>query len=158
MLSTGYESLNRHPGGDSISSNGGMKSSGKAMQKNTLPLGSSSSLKSSHSVKKDGGTSLKNSKASLSGQPNSSKSEVLFHAATPSSKPGARKASPAVEDLEAPALAANIGMDRNVRQRPDQGTPYNLLHLDPHAENVFRGNVPLHVRMDNQSGIKTLPN
>ena len=123
MTTTGYESLNRNPGGDSISSNGGIKSSGKAMHKSTLPLGSSSSLKSSHSVKKDGGTPLRNSKASLSGQPNSSKSDVLFHAATPSSKPGARKASPAAEDLDAPTLAANIEMDRNVRQR------LSLIHI-----------------------------
>ena len=159
MTSTGYESLNRHPGGDSFPSYGGMKSSGKAMHKvHTLPLGSRGSLKSSSSVKKDGSSSVKNPKISLQEavRPSSSKSEVLFHAATSSSKPGVRKVSPSVEDIlqKLPDAPAHTEMDRRVRQRPDQGTPYDLRHLDPHAENVFT-NVSMHEKLIKIAGLKS---
>ena len=158
MTSTGYEPLNRRPGGDGVHSNGGTKSSGKAMHKSTLPVGSSGSLKSSASGRKDGSSSARNSKKLLhmADMPGSSKSEVLFHPATPSSKPGVRKASPVDEvDLTLLVPAQRIDMDRRVRQRPHQSSPYELIHLDPHAEYTH---VPMHVKMNQNRGSKTLPN
>ena len=158
MISTGYESLKRHPGGDSFDSNGDLKSSGKAMHKgHTLPLGSRGSLKSSTSVKKDGSSSVKNSKNSLHAaeRPGSSKSEVLFHTATLSSKPGVRKCSPSVEAvMHAAATPERIEMDRRVRQRPDQTNPYHLFHIDPHAENVAK-RVPMHENSNQHGGTKS---
>ena len=141
MESTGYEPLRRHPGGDGPSSNGGIRSSGKTLHKTkVLPTGSSGSLKSSSSLPEDGSSTKnpKNSRRELQEEMTAVQSPIFFHPVTPGSKPGVRKTFPVARD------SANMyEMDRNVRQRPFQGTPYNLIHFDRHAEKTF---VPIHIK------------
>ena len=136
MKSTGYEALYRRPGGDKRFSNGGTRSSGKTLRSkgDSLPHGGSGSLKSVDlsSVGGSARNSRANSRRELEAEMAAVQSPVIFHPATPSKGKGVRK-SPAAS----PDSAQFVDMVRNVRSRPGQSSPYELLHLDPHAEDIF---------------------
>ena len=129
MTSTGYEPL-RRPGGDRSPSNGGTRSSGKTLHKVSQP-GSSGSLESevfeiSDVCKK----TRPNGKKPNAVMPQADDPPAVFHPATPCSSRRVRKSSP----LASLDSAQFSDMVRNVRQRPTHSTPYDLLHIDPHAE------------------------
>ena len=122
MESTGYETLNRRPGGAKHTSNGGTRSSGKTLHsKDTvIPSAGSRSMKSAdlQSVGGSAKNSRGNSRRELQAQMSAVQSPVFFHPATPGSKPGVRNTSPV-----APDSAQFSDMVRYVRQRPIHSSP-----------------------------------
>ena len=171
MESTGYEALNRRPGGDRRFTNGDTRSSGK-----TLPSGSVKNLPyknggashftshgesrptKSKDLQSDGsfhscGNSRPTSRRELQAEMAAVRSPVVLHPATPGSigKPGARKESPAASPMGSQQF---VDTARNVRRRPSESTPYNLRYIDTHAEDIF-----VHKNKTNEiGGSKTLPN
>ena len=103
MESTGYETLNRRPGGDKHTSNGGTRSSGKTLHsKDTvIPFAGSRSMRSAdlQSVGGSAKNSRSNFRRELQAKMTAVESPVFFHLATPGSKPGVRKTSPLASDF-----------------------------------------------------------
>ena len=123
MESTGYEALNRRPGGDSRFSNGGTRGSGKTLQSkgDILSQGGSGPLKSAdlHSVGgSQHGNSRPTSRRELHAEMAAARSPVVLHPVNPPSKigkPGVREESPAASPV---GSAQFVEMARNVRRRP----------------------------------------
>ena len=157
MESTGYETQNHRPGGDKHTSNAGTRSCGKTLHsKDTfIPPAGSGSLKSAdfHSVGGSARNSRGNSRRELQAEMTAVQSPVFFHPATPGSKPGVRKSSP----VAPPDSAEFSDMVRNARRRPTHSSPSDLLHLDPHAKDIFVEKQKPNKNTNDMSGSKTCP-
>ena len=143
MDSTGYEALNRRPGGDSRFSSATSQSNGK-----TLPSKHGGGHFASHgesrplnakdlqSVGSFCGNSRPNSRQELYAEMHAAKSPVVLQPASPGTigKPGVRKESPAASPMVSQQFIDTV---RNVRRRPSDSSPYNLRYIDTHAEDIF---------------------
>ena len=140
MESTGYEDLNRRPGGDSI------LSSAATLSSKSLPSENGGGSFASHGERSLKSTNLQSvgsfcnsrpgSRKELHAEMSAARKPVVLQPPSVGTigKPGVRKESPVASPSGSQQFLEEA---RNVRRRPSGSSPYNLRYIDTHAEDIF---------------------